>query len=136
MTKGKKNRELPKALRDNGHKAPLHLVHRFNLEPLARHMQLSRQKYPDHVVDGKVIPNWQLGGKPDDEYIGCAMRHLDKLAKGVHTEVDDNIGRMLLHAVAVAWNMLAMITNNYDDVLSEVAEHDKENFPPKKGGDK
>ena len=77
------------------------------LEALAAHCSAGRSKYPD--VDGR--PNWTLGGKPDQEYLDSATRHLASLVRGETHDPETHT----LHAAAIAWNMLAMITLNHDD---------------------
>jgi hypothetical protein len=96
-----------KAARDNTGKPQLSQLFHFKdgLNALAAHCSAGREKYPD--VDG--VPNWLLGGKPDQEYLDSACRHLAALVQGEH--VDGETGT--LHAAAVAWNMLAMVTLNY-----------------------
>lgn len=106
------------AKRDNSHKCPLSEVHHFNLEPLAWHMHWNKRKYPDVVEDGVETPNWKLGGKPDREYLDAAQRHLDALVKGEVFDTDPKTGKSTLHASAVAWNMLALISNNYGEHLA------------------
>lgn len=53
--------------------------------------------------------NWKLGGKPQEEYMDSALRHLMALANGeaAYREVDelgDPMG-VVHHAAAVMWNM-------------------------------
>ena len=100
------------AARQNSGKPEMSQLHHFRLEALAAHCTAGRLKYPD--VQGQ--PNWRLGGKPDQEYLDAADRHLAKIVRG--ETYDDETGTM--HAAAVAWNMLAMITNNYAD--AEIVE--------------
>ncbi len=92
------------ALRDNSGKPELSQVLHFDLEWLADHMAAGRAKYPDS--DG--VPNWKKGGKPDQEYLDSASRHLAALVNG--EEYDPELGTH--HAAAVAWNMLALLTCN------------------------
>lgn len=93
--------------RHNTGKPELSQLNHFRLEALAAHVAAGRDKYPD--VDGQ--PNWKLGGKPDQEYLDAAHRHLTSFVRG---EVyDGETGTM--HLAAVAWNALACITNNYDE---------------------
>lgn len=101
------------ATRDNQNKPRLDLLLQFNLESLAIHMEEGEKKYPD--VDS--TPNWMLGGKPDHEYIASALRHLSKMKQGETHDLDD-FGTF--HAAAVAWNMLALITNNYKEMPNRV----------------
>lgn len=102
------------AARHNAGKPELAQLHHFRLETLAAHVSAGRAKYPD--IDG--VPNWTFGGKPDSEYLDAADRHIGRIVRG---EIyDDETGTM--HAAAVAWNMLAMITNNYSDVKATSVE--------------
>jgi hypothetical protein len=98
-----------KALRHNEDKPHLSQLFWFErgLNELAAHCEAGRDKYPD--VDG--APNWTLGGKPDQEYLDSATRHLASLVRGDTHDVETGTH----HAAAVAWNMLAMLTLNYDD---------------------
>ena len=99
---------MTKASRHNEGKPELSQLFHFEkgLEALAAHCAAGRDKYPD--VDG--VPNWTLGGKPDQEYLDAATRHLGAIVRG---EVyDQETGT--LHAAAVAWNMLALITLNHE----------------------
>lgn len=98
-----------KAERDNEGKPELSQIFHFEkgMEELAAHCSAGRAKYPD--VDG--VPNWTLGGKPDQEYLDAATRHLGALVRGeTH---DPELGTH--HAAAVAWNMLALLTLNYEE---------------------
>ena len=99
---------MTEASRHNEGKPELSQLFHFEkgLEALAAHCAAGRDKYPD--VDG--VPNWTLGGKPDQEYLDAATRHLGAIVRG---EVyDQETGT--LHAAAVAWNMLALITLNHE----------------------
>jgi len=90
------------ALRDNQGKPQLSFVWRMPkaLEALARVFEQGAIKY--------ARDNWLKGGKPDEEYIDSASRHMLKLANG---EVyDDETGCM--HAAHVMWNMGALIQLN------------------------
>lgn len=107
--------KTPTATRHNSGKPELSQLCHFRLDALAAHCTAGRLKYPD--VEG--IPNWTLGGKPDQEYLDAACRHIVKHVIG---EVyDAETGTM--HAAAVAWNMLAMITNNYSDLRATSNEN-------------
>lgn len=101
--------DLPAAAsRHNQGKPKLSQLHWFRLEALAEHCSRGRDKYPD--IDGE--PNWLLGGKPDDEYLDSIARHLAELVKG--NTHDEELGT--LHAAAIAWNALALITLNQADL--------------------
>ena len=73
------------ALRDNEGKAKLSQLLGFKraMVELARHTTQGRIKYPD-TPDGQ--PNWSLGGKPDEEYLDAALRHITEVVCG--NEVD------------------------------------------------
>lgn len=95
------------ALRDNSGKPELSQVLHFDLEWLADHCAAGRAKYPD---TSPGVPNWTLGGKPDQEYLDSASRHLAALVRG--EEYDSELGTH--HAAAITWNMLALLTCNRD----------------------
>lgn len=97
------------ALRDNNAKPPVHLLGHFRqgLEALAHHAYQGQQKYPNKGDK----PNWMLGGKPDAEYLGAAMRHLLKMQGGEW--YDEELGTS--HAAAVMWNMAALTVCNHPD---------------------
>lgn len=107
-----------KAARDNTGKPKLAEIHWFEhgLAALAAHIEAGRDKYPD--VDG--VPNWTLGGKDDAEYLNAIERHLGKLVRGeTHDTKEDENGKpglRTLHAAAIAWNALALITLNQKDL--------------------
>ena len=96
------------ALRDNVGKPELGQIlwMRRGLEQLAVHMAVGRAKYPDDVATG--LPNFMLGGKPDQEYTDAAMRHLAKFVCG--EELDAETGTE--HLSACVWNLLALQSLN------------------------
>ena len=100
---------MGQAKRYNEGKAPLAQVLWFKrgLEQLAWHMEAGRIKYTD--VDG--VPNFMLGGKPDEEYTDAAMRHLMAFVNG--EEIDAETGTE--HLSAVVWNVFALQTLNRSD---------------------
>lgn len=117
------------AARHNANKAKLSQVMWFSpaLAALAAHAEAGRRKYPDTQDPNdpqRLIPNWYLGGKPDQEYIDAALRHLAALATG-HL-YDEETGT--LHAAAVMWNMAALITCNYPGLPKTLIE-----LPPEGG---
>ena len=71
-TGASEGRHTQKAARHNEGKPELSQLLHFKegLEALAEHCTVGRSKYPD--VDG--VPNWILGGKPDQEYLDAAVR--------------------------------------------------------------
>ena len=93
------------AKRDNRGKPELSQLMHFDLEWLARHCEAGRYKYPDSEPG---VPNWTLGGKPDQEYIDSMLRHIQSFVQG--SEFDEETGTH--HLAAVAWNALALLTNN------------------------
>ena len=101
---------MAEALRDNAGKPELSQVLWFDLRWLADHMAAGRSKYPD---SSPGVPNWTLGGKPDQEYLDAASRHLSSLVRGEEYDGETHTH----HAAAVMWNMAALLTNNrsYDD---------------------
>lgn len=96
---------MAEAARHNAGKPELSQVFHFHLEWLAAHCAAGRLKYPDASPG---VPNWTLGGKPDQEYLDAATRHLALLMRG--EEYDPELGTH--HAAAVVWNMLALLTLN------------------------
>tara|TARA_R110000787_G_scaffold72080_1_gene160550 strand:- start:488 stop:943 length:456 start_codon:yes stop_codon:yes gene_type:complete len=97
---------MNKALRYNDDKPELSELLQFGngLEALAKVMSQGGVKYEHR--------NWLRGGKPDQEYMDSAMRHLLSIAGGEHYDSDTGC----THAAHVAWNMLAMLRLNYEDV--------------------
>lgn len=106
------------AARDNTGKPALSQLHWFEhgLKALAEHCSRGRAKYPD----AEGVPNWTLGGKPDEEYLDAIERHLGELVRGeTHDLKPDHKGVPglgTLHAAAIAWNALALITLNQNDL--------------------
>jgi hypothetical protein len=96
---------MSKAKRDNSKKPKLGYILQFPraLEMLARVMEYGGAKYGDC--------NWQLGGKPDGEYIDAALRHYTASAKGFHDPESK-----CSHLGHVLWNILALIEMNYPDM--------------------
>ena len=78
------------------------------LQELAAHCDAGRAKYTDAAPG---VPNWTLGGKPDEEYLNAALRHLGAIING--EEYDAELGTT--HTAAVIWNMAALVTCNYPD---------------------
>jgi len=95
------------ALRDNEGKAKLSQLLLFApaLKALADHCTEGRLKYAD-LKDG--TPNWSLGGKPDEEYLDAALRHITEVVCG--NEVDPESGTE--HISAAIWNLMALQTLN------------------------
>lgn len=105
------------ARRDNSHKPQMDYVLMFPkaLQAVARVCEHGGRKY------GKG--NFKLGGKPNDEYYGCAMRHLFKAYEG--QDFDDQSGG--LHIAHAIWNLMALLELNwegdvYDPALDNTVE--------------
>lgn len=90
------------ALRDNAGKPQLSFVLGFRkaLGALARVFEQGAIKYERD--------NWRKGGKPDQEYLDSAMRHLAALGSGELYDPDTGC----LHAAHVMWNMGALLELN------------------------
>ena len=73
------------------------------LEAVARVKEFGANKYADG--------NWRLGGKPDDEYLDSAARHLDLFLGGEIYDQDSGCHH-LGHAI---WNYCALMELNYKD---------------------
>jgi len=98
---------MPTAKRETKGKANLAQLLLFlpALQELAAHCDAGRAKYPDSEPG---VPNWTLGGKPDEEYLNAALRHLGCIING--EEYDAELGTT--HAAAVLWNLCAYVTCN------------------------
>jgi hypothetical protein len=58
--------------------------------------------------------NWKLGGRPREEFLDSAMRHLLAMANGEefyreHDENGEEINVVISHAAAVVWNLAALV---------------------------
>ena len=125
---------MSEALRDNTGKPKLSELHWFGpgLVHLALHCERGRLKYPDVKLYGGqgskefdagpyhelalveqgelvLVPNWTLGGKPDAEYLDAIERHAGCHVRGELYSPDMGT----LHLIAIAWNALACVANNY-----------------------
>ena len=98
---------MPTAKRETKGKANLAQLLLFlpALQELAAHCDAGRVKYTDAAPG---VPNWTLGGKPDEEYLNAALRHLGAIING--EEYDAELGTT--HAAAVLWNLCAYVTCN------------------------
>ena len=116
----------PEALRDNNGKPELSQILFFDtaLDHLAMVMSQGRYKYKDSEPG---VPNWTVGGKPDEEYLDSAVRHLRALIKGEF--YDDDLGTA--HAAHVVWNLLALLANNYPEAPTLDPAFDLEAFAEK-----
>lgn len=86
-----------KAARDNAGKPRWSLLVMKALEPLVRVMMYGATKYAVH--------NWKKGGKPQEEYIDCAQRHLSALIDGEKLDPESR----QYHAAHVQANMMFWI---------------------------
>jgi hypothetical protein len=66
-------------------------------------MEFGANKYTDG--------NWKLGGKPDEEYLDSAARHLDLFLSGEIYDQDSGCH----HLGHVIWNYCALMELNYKD---------------------
>ena len=116
----------PEALRDNNGKPELSQILFFDtaLDHLAMVMSQGRYKYKDSEPG---VPNWTVGGKPDEEYLDSAIRHLRALIKGEFYDAD--LGTA--HAAHIVWNLLALLANNYPEAPTLDPEFDLEAFAEK-----
>lgn len=100
---------MVEAARDNADKPRLSELFHFGvaIDRLVEHMEKGRAKYPDEAPG---VPNFTLGGKPDDEYIDCILRHARAIKQG---ETHDAEG--FRHDAAIAWNALVLSGINHPD---------------------
>ena len=91
------------ALRDNQNKPQLHypLTLGRGYEELARVFEKGAQKYEPY--------NYLKGGKPDQEYLDSALRHITEIVEGEHYDQETGCH----HAAHAAWNLLALIHLNH-----------------------
>jgi len=101
------------ALRFNAGKPDLSFLLGFSHanEALARVFEQGAIKYERD--------NWKKGGKPDAEYLGSALRHIQKHADGQLWDADTGC----LHLAHAVWNLNALIELN---VTSDVPAVDPE----------
>ncbi len=78
------------------------------LEELANIMEKGAEKYGDG--------NWLRGGKPNQEYLDSAMRHILAFQRGELVDLESECH----HLAHAAWNMLACIRLNYRDDPIEI----------------
>lgn len=92
-----------KALRYNEGKVPYSFLLELpnSLAELCRVFEAGAKKY--------ARGNWQKGGKPDEEYLDSAMRHLMALGRG--EVIDPECGTH--HAANAVWNLLVFVELNY-----------------------
>lgn len=90
------------ALRDNAGKPELSYILdlRYACEALAQVFAQGAIKY--------ARGNWQKGGKPDEEYLDAALRHMMKAQREVY---DEETG--CLHYAHAVWNLMALLELNY-----------------------
>jgi len=109
------------ALRDNSDKPRLSEVFKFGagLKALARVMSQGALKYDED--------NWLKGGKPDNEYLDAASRHLECYINGEF--YDQDVGTA--HLAHVAWNALACLRLNHNLMPDLDPDFDQETFVEK-----
>ena len=98
-----------KASRDNGGKPQLSRPLKFGsgLEAVANVMQHGAEKYAEN--------NWLQGGKPDEEYLSAALRHIAKHQEDVRLDRPPRCGESSnMHLAHAAWNLLACLRLNYE----------------------
>ena len=111
-----------KALRYNDEKPRIDRVLLFDsaLNKLAAVMSQGAVKYPSDR-------NWLKGGKPDEEYIASALRHMQAHQNGEF--YDPDIGTS--HIANAMWNLGALLRCNYDDSPDLDPEFDQQAFEEK-----
>lgn len=94
---------MAEALRMNNGKPQLGYLLQFPtaIQAFARVKELGAAKYEKG--------NWKKGGKPDDEYIDAAMRHMMAFVEGEKIAEDSGC----LHLAHAAWNLFALMELNY-----------------------
>ena len=106
------------ALRFNSGKPELHYIlfyPRF-LEALASVQEQGAFKYG--------YANWSLGGKPDQEYLDAALRHL--IAHFSGEVYDEDIGT--LHLAQCIWNLMNLLEQNLKELPLFDPDFDQEAF--------
>ena len=97
---------MEEALRYNEGKPALAQILEFGsgLDKLAKVMSQGAIKYTPR--------NWLKGGKPDEEYLSAALRHMEAFVNEGEWDKDNGTH----HIAHAAWNMLALLTLNRDDL--------------------
>lgn len=96
------------ALRDNKGKAELSYI----LE-LPRTMRALAKVFAQGAIK-YARGNWKLGGKPDQEYLDAALRHMEQFVNvGPY---DPDIGT--IHLANAIWNLAALIELNHPELES------------------
>jgi len=109
---------MSQALRFNDDKIQLSRIREFGsaIRKVVSVMQQGAIKYEDG--------NWLLGGKPDKEYLDSLDRHVQLFTEGEIYDKDSGNHHMA-HA---AWNCLALLRLNADDLPEIDPEFDQEAF--------
>ena len=101
------------ALRDNGGKPKLMnwLLFSRSAEAMSRVLEYGEEKYAAY--------NYTKGGKPDEEYLSAAMRHLVKhcryyITKNKDDMYDEESG--CLHVAHALWNLMMLFDYNHTDM--------------------
>lgn len=112
-----------KALRDTAGKPDLSYLLDIPqaLEALARVFEQGAIKYERG--------NWKLGGKPDEEYLAAALRHITRFRNEGY--YDPDIGSV--HLANALWNLAALIELNYSGMPTLDPTFDQEAFQKKYG---
>lgn len=107
-----------KALRFNEGKPQLHyiLFYRKFLESFSKVLEQGAHKYG--------YGNFTLGGKPDQEYLDSAMRHLVSHFSG--ELYDEDMGT--LHLAHCIWNLITLLEYNMSDTPSINPKFDQQEF--------
>lgn len=110
--------EEPKALRFNKGKPELHYILFY---PRFLHALASVQEQGAHKYG---YANWAFGGKPDQEYLDAALRHLIAHFNG--ELYDDDIGT--LHLAQCVWNLMNLLEQNMINVPLFDPDFDQQAF--------
>ena len=110
---------MSKAMRHNKGKPQLSYWLQFprSAEALSNVMEYGAEKYERG--------NWALGGKPDEEYIDAAMRHITKMMRyyksGDKSDLyDEESGCM--HVAHAMFNLMALVDVNNTSLPLKVLE--------------
>lgn len=94
---------VDKSLRYNEGKPKLGYILQFPtvMQALARILEYGAEKYEDL--------NWKKGGKPDEEFLDSAMRHLFKFVDTGMYDQESGCN----HVVQAIWNLAVLIEVNH-----------------------
>lgn len=112
---------MPEALRYNNDKPQLSELLQFGsaLSKLAKVLEHGGIKYEPR--------NWLKGGKPDEEYLSAAMRHMQAYAEG--EQFDSETG--CHHIAHASWNLMALLRLNEGDSPDVDPDFDVEGYRDK-----